>query len=65
MNKYLVILDLPTGMAQLSNVAIILADSYNEAKDKFIKYQSLSVDTKLDLYVYELDKIAPDWYYFT
>lgn len=65
MNRYLVILDLPTGMAQLSNVAVILADSYNEAKNKFIKYQGLSVDTKLDLRVYELGKIEPDWYYFT
>lgn len=64
MNRYLVILDLPTGMAQLYNVAVVLANNENEAKDKFIKYQSQSEDTKLHLKVYEIDKIEPDWYYF-
>lgn len=65
MNRYLVILDLPTGMAQLYNVAIILAEDKEKAKDKFLGAGQLINEARCNLKVYDLAEIEPDWYYFS
>jgi len=65
MNRYLVILDLPTGMAYVQNVAIILAENKEKAKDKFLGEGKLIKEARCNLMVYDLAEIEPDWYYFT
>lgn len=65
MNKYLVILDLPTGMAYLQNVAVISAENIEKVKDKFLEEGRLIKEARCNLKVYDLAEIESDWYYFT
>ena len=57
--KFLVVLNFNTGIAQLSNVGIFVADSKEEAIDKAKKAWSTTYTPE----AYELDALE-DWSYF-
>jgi len=64
MKKYLVILDLNTGYAELGNVAILFAKNKDDAASKLLKKMRLSNPTSLKVYAELLDDINEDWMHY-
>ncbi|MFW6002760.1 MAG: hypothetical protein ACOCQD_05405 [archaeon] len=68
MNKYLVIYSPNSGIAQLSNVGVIEAETKKEAKEKFISFSHLSFSIKPYLNVYDFEELPTEygdvWVYF-
>jgi len=63
MKKYLVILNIRKFTAEIDNVAVIFAESEEEARRKYIENQTLHIE-KNELQIYPLDEITTDWYYW-
>lgn len=63
MNKYLVIIDYDTGFAELSNVAIIKANSEEEARNIYRKETRMCTENR-NIYVKDLNGLYGNWYYF-
>jgi hypothetical protein len=62
--RYLVVLDFPTGIAQLANVLIVKAESPQQARELACRQMNLVEDATRNFVAHALDDLNDGWAYF-